>query len=325
MSARPSLDQIRACSNLISDHVIRTPTVPYYGEDLTNLLGPKTRVSLKLELLQRTGSFKPRGAINVVLHLSEEEKSRGITALSAGNHAIATAYAARAFGLSVKVVMPITANPFRVARCQALGAEIIFADDMDGLFGAVEKLQQEEGRVMVHPFEGPHTFAGTGTVGLEFMEDAKDLEAVIVPIGGGGLISGISSAVKQINPNCKVYGVEPELARGMSDSLAAGKAIEKVAISSIADSLSAPFHTSGAFEIIRENVDEVVTISDSEMVSCMKLMFTDLKLAVEPAGASALAALLGPLRDRCAGKHVGVLVCGTNIDQTTYQKFTGSA
>lgn len=325
MSDFPNLVDISATAKRISSHVLKTPTLPYYGSQLADILGPGCEIWLKLELFQRTGSFKPRGALNVIMNMPEEQRERGVAAFSAGNHAIATAYAAKMLGVTAKVAMPKTANPFRVERCRALGAEIVLADDMEGLHGAVERLQKDEGRSLVHPFEGPRTFEGTSTVGLELCNDVSDLDAVIVPIGGGGLISGIASAVKQAAPNCLVFGVEPEGAKGISLSLAAGEPISQVPLSSIADSLSAPFHTPLAFSIIQELVDDVVTVTDDEIIAAMRFVFCDLKLAVEPAAATGLAALVGPLKTKLAGKRIGLILCGTNIDQKTYVRFTNQA
>ncbi len=322
MSKYPTLADISATAERISGHVFKTPTLAYFGSQLGEILAPGNDIWLKLELFQRTGSFKPRGALNVIMNMPEEQLGRGVAAFSAGNHAIATAYAAKTLGVSAKVVMPKSANPFRVERCQALGAQIVFADDMATLHSAVERLQKEEGRALVHPFEGPRTFEGTGTVGLELCNAVEDLDAVIVPIGGGGLISGIASAVKQAQPNCLVFGVEPEGAKGMSLSLAAGEPITDVPLSSIADSLSAPFHTPLAYSIIKDFVDEVVTVSDDEIVSAMRFVFSDLKLAVEPAAATTLAALLGPLKSELSGKRTALILCGTNIDPQTYARYT---
>ncbi len=319
MTNIPSLEDIRKTAERIAPHIIKTPTLPCYGPELFERFGD-TDVFLKLELLQRAGSFKARGALNVIMNLSDEERKNGVTAFSAGNHAIATAYAAKILGVSAKVAMPDTANPYRVERCKALGAEIVFAKTMAELFEIGDRLHKQEGRAMVHPFEGPRTFEGTGTVGLEICEAVADLDAVVVPIGGGGLISGIASAVKQLNPDCRVYGVEPEGAQGMSKSLAALKPVARVELSSIADSLSAPLHLPLSFSIIQHLVDQVVTISDGEMIDAMRLMFSDLKLAVEPAGASAIAALLGPLKESLAGKRVALVLCGTNIDIPTHAR-----
>lgn len=323
MTNIPTLENIRTTAKRIAPHIIKTPTLPCYGPELRQLFGAQKGVWLKLELLQYSGSFKARGALNVIMNLSDEEKKCGVTAFSAGNHAIATAYAAKIMGVSAKVAMPSTANPYRVERCRALGAEIVFAESMSELFEIGDRLQKDEGRALVHPFEGPRTFEGTGTIGLEICEAVADLDAVIVPIGGGGLISGISSAVKQLQPNCQVIGVEPVGAQGMSTSLAEGKAVSTVALSSIADSLSAPLHLPLSFSIIQQCVDKVVTIEDDAMIAAMKLMFSDLKLAVEPAGASAVAALLGPLKDELAGKRVALVLCGTNIDIATHARLIG--
>jgi len=320
MTDAPTLSEIEETRARIAPYVLETPTLPYFGGEGLKRLAPGTDVWLKLELFQRTGSFKPRGAVNVMLSLSADERTKGVMAASAGNHAMATAYAASVLGISAKVAMPEYANPFRVERCRALGAEIVFAKSIGELFGIVDRVMAEEGRALVHPFEGPRTFEGTATVGWELCRDAPDLDAVIVPIGGGGLIAGIASAVKQINPDCKVFGVEPDGAKGMSLSLEAGHPLETVNVKTIADSLGAPHHRQGSFDLIQRFVDDVVIIDDAAMVETMELMFTDLKLAVEPAGAAALAALFGPLKNRLAGQRVGIVVCGTNIDVPTYSR-----
>ncbi len=320
MNHTPSIAAIRATAERLRPYLLRTPSLDYYGSGLPGISSDSS-IALKLELLQRTGSFKPRGAINVMLHFDDTQRKCGVTAMSAGNHAIATAYAARTLGIDAKVAMPKTANPFRVARCKALGADIVFAEDIAELFDIVAKLQEQEGRVLVHPFEGQHTFEGTGTVGLEFIEDVPDLEAVVVPIGGGGLIAGVASAIKQIKPECAIYGVEPEGASGMSQCLSSGQVISRVNVDTIADSLGAPMHTEGAYTIIRDHVDDVVTVCDAALAKAMKLTFTDLKLAVEPAGAAALAATIGPLSERLSGKKIGIIVCGSNIDLQSYNRF----
>ena len=320
----PTIADIEAARARIAPYVIETPSIAYYGTSLGDLLPAGSELFLKLELLQKTGSFKARGAVNVVLTLSQEERAGGITAVSAGNHAVATAYAAKVAGLSAKVVMPKTANPYRVERCRAYGAEILLAETVGDLFPMVKRLQEEEGRSFVHPFEGPRTFEGTASVGYEFCRDVADLDAVLVPVGGGGLIAGISAAVKQMQPACRVYGIEPAGANGMSQSLAAGKPLTGLSVKTIADSLAPPFHTEKAFALVQHYVDDMVTVSDEEIVAAMRLSFGDLKLAVEPAGATALAGLLGPLRDRLAGQRVGLIVCGSNIDVATFTRLTAS-
>ena len=322
-SAAPSLtlEEIRAAQALIAEHVLVTPAVRWPGTGLPGLLAADTTVSAKLELLQRTGSFKARGALVNVLRLTPEQRERGITAVSAGNHAIAAAWAAQMVGVPAKIMMINTANPRRVELANSFDAEIIMSGSAHEAFAMADELVAKEGRTLVHPFEGRQTALGTATVGVEFMEQVPSLDAVIVPIGGGGLIGGISAAVKLANPNCQVFGVEPEGADSMHRSFAAGepRSIEKVA--TIADSLGAPYAMPFTFGLTRANVDDLVLVNDAQLRAAMRLTFLDAKLAVEPAGAAALAALVGPLRDRLAGKHVGLIVCGSNIDMHTYYRY----
>ncbi len=324
MSNYPSLTSIRETAERIAPHVIRTPTLPYYGQMASQYFG-NIQVFLKMELFQRTGSFKARGAINTLMHMDDQQRGKGVTAFSAGNHAIATAYAAKALNTSAKVVMPKTANPYRVECCKALGAEVVLGNNISELMDIVSTLQQQEGRTMIHPFEGAHTFTGTATVGLELCMDVTELDAVIVPVGGGGLIAGIAAAVKQLTPACQVFGVEPHGAQGMSQSLAAGAPIPKVAVSTIADSLGAPMHLPLSFAIVNELVDEIVTVDDSALSSFMNTTFTDLNLVVEPACAAAMTALSGPLKEKLQGKRVAVILCGSNIDQLTFNRMTPPA
>ncbi len=252
--------------------------------------------------------------------LDEAALARGVTAVSAGNHAIAVAYAARILGTSAKVVMTRTASPYRMAMCRRYGAEIVLADDVQAAFARVKEVEAAEGRTFVHPYEGPKTHLGTATVGLELIRQAPDLDAVIVAIGGGGLAAGVAAAVKQARPGCQVIGVEPVGADSMSRSLKSGKpeAIDKVR--TIADSLGAPYALPGGFALCRRFLDEIVLIDDDAMRRAMGLLFREMKLAVEPAGAAATAALTGPLRDRLAGKRIGVIVCGSNIDAAGFTR-----
>ena len=286
---------------------------------MNNILGDDTEVILKLELFQHTGTFKARGALVNLLSLSDEQLAKGVTAVSAGNHAIATAFAAQRSGASAKVVMMKGANPFRVSQCQAYGAEIIFADGVHQAFDTVKQIEEEEGRTFVHPFEGELTALGTATLGLEFACQAPQLDALIVPIGGGGLCAGVASAFKLLQPACHIYGVEPEGADSMSRSFRAGspQTIDKVR--TIADSLGAPYALPYSFALCQQNVDEIVLIDDEALRRAMGLLFSEMKLAVEPAGAAATAALAGPLRERLQGKRVGVIVCGANIDFATFE------
>ncbi len=216
--------------------------------------------------------------------------------------------------------MIASANPLRVALCRSHGAEIVFAPDAHAGFAMVERIAAEEGRTFIHPFEGRTTALGTATLGLELCEQLPGLQAVIVPIGGGGLCAGVASAVKLLAPQCEVIGVEPFGADSMYRSFAAGepRSIERVA--TIADSLGAPYALPISFEYCRRNVDELVRVSDDELRSAMRFLLRNAKLAVEPAGAATTAALLGPARERLRGKRVAAIVCGSNIDEATYAK-----
>jgi threonine dehydratase len=318
MIASLTLDEIRAARQQLGDRIVTTPVHEWEGSLRTEMVGPQTRVFLKLELLQRTGTFKARGALLNMLRLTPEELARGVTAISAGNHAVAVAYAAQSLGINAKVVMIKTANALRVELCRKYGAEIEFAENAHAGFERVKQVEAEEGRAFIHPFEGVRTALGTATLGLEFCEQVPPLDAVIVPIGGGGLCAGVASAVKLSWPDCAVYGVEPTGADSMKRSLAAGepRSIERVA--TIADSLGAPYAAPITFELCRRTVEDVVLVSDDELRAAMRLMLREVKLAVEPAGASAMAALVGPLREKLRGRRVGLIVCGSNIDAATY-------
>ena len=317
----PTLAEIRAARERLGDLVVETPVWRWRGREITDHLAGDTQVVLKLELFQHTGTFKPRGALTVMMALDPAALARGVTAVSAGNHAIAVAYAARILGTTAKVVMMKSANPFRVARCRGYGGEVVLAKDVHEAFALVKRIESEEGRTFVHPYEGPLTALGNATLGLELMRQAPDLEAVVVPVGGGGLPAGVAAAVKTIKPGILVFGVEPEGADSMARSLAAGspQAIERVA--TIADSLGAPRAEPYSFDLCRRYLDGLVMLDDAALKRSMALLFRHLKLAVEPAGAAATAALLGPLRERLSGLRVGVIVCGANIDLASFARY----
>jgi threonine dehydratase len=314
------LDEIRAAAARLQGRIAHTPTLLLQTPEIAATLGTSTEMHLKLELFQHTGTFKARGALLNVMALPPDARRCGVTAISAGNHAVAVAFAARSVGTHAKVVMIATANPLRVELCRAYGAEIVFAPDAHAGFAQVQRLAEQEGRTLIHPFEGRTTALGTATLGLEFCEQVPDLDAVIVPIGGGGLCAGVASAMKLRAPACQVFGVEPEGADSMHRSFAAGepRSIERVA--TIADSLGAPYALPISFELCRRNVDALVRVNDEELKSAMRFLVRNSKLAVEPAGAAATAALLGPLRDRLEGKRVGLIICGSNIDEASFAR-----
>jgi threonine dehydratase len=313
------LSDIEAARHLLGDRVLVTPVQEWSGPTIDGL-GAGSRVYLKLELFQRTGSFKVRGALLNMLNLSRDDLKRGVTAISAGNHAIATAYAAKVLGSSAKIVMIRTANALRIELCRHYGAQVEFADDAHQGFERVAEIEIEERRSLIHPFEGLHTALGSATLGYEIANQVPELDLLVVPIGGGGLCAGVSSAMKLLQPHCKVIGVEPEGADSMHRSFAAGepRSIERVA--TIADSLGAPYALPMTFELCRRNVDELVLVNDAQLRAAMRILLREVKLAVEPAGAAATAALLGPLRSQAIGKRVAVIVCGSNIDAASFAR-----
>lgn len=312
-----TLSRIEANAREIRDAIRETPVLALETQTVTQALGGGS-VLLKLECFQHTGTFKARGALSNARAIPEDRRAAGVTAASAGNHAIAAAWAARACGLSAKVVMQDNANPFRVARAREEGAEVVLRAPGAETFNEAERLSREEGRTFIHPFDGEVTVLGTAGVGLELMAQASDLDAVIVTVGGGGLISGVAAAVKLTNPACAVYGVEPEGANSMSRSLAAGAPVTLDRVQTIADSLGAPMALPLGHALCAAYVDDVVTVSDDAICAGMVMFQQDAKLAVEPAAGAALAGLFGPLRERLQGKRVGVIVCGANIDAETY-------
>ena len=314
----PELEQIRALARRLDGHVFRTPVVRC--DAIEEVVGADTKVYAKLEFLQRTGTFKARGALATLFELPPEKLASGVTAVSAGNHAIATAFAARIMGTSARVVMIRTANPMRIEACRAYGADVVLADDVHAAFEIAEGICRDEGRYFVHPFEGPGVALGTGTLGVEICEQCDDVDTVIVPVGGGGLIGGIANAVKRLRPDCEVIGVEPEGADTMYRSLASGEpqGIDKVR--TIADSLGSPFALPYSFGLAQMFVDRVVLVDDDQLRHTMGFLFQRMKIAVEPACVASTAALLGPLRDELRGKKVMLVMCGSNIDWATFEE-----
>ncbi|HTI16450.1 MAG TPA: threonine/serine dehydratase [Trinickia sp.] len=309
----PTLDAIAAQHFALAPWVLRTPV--FERHDFPSLEG--TSVNFKFELLQASGSFKVRGAFTNLLALDSAQRSAGVICVSGGNHAAAVAYAAMRLGTNAKVVMFRTASPARVALCKQYGAEVVMAGTPAEAFELVRRIEAEEGRFFVHPFNGYRTILGTATLGYEWATQTPDVDAVIVPIGGGGLAAGVSTALRLANPRVHVYGVEPEGADVMSRSFAANHPLKIGAMHTIADSLMAPYTEQYSYELCRRHIDRLVTVTDDELRAAMLKLFMQLKLAVEPACAAATAALLGPLRETLQGKRVGVLLCGTNTDPKT--------
>jgi threonine dehydratase len=298
--------------------VVETPVRLLVDDALAAVVGTSTRVWLKEELFQRTGSFKPRGALSVMLDLDADALSRGVTGVSAGNHAISLGYCARVLGTTAKVAMPKTANAFRVQMCRELGVTVELVENVHEAFARVEQIVATEGRTFVHPFEGPKTALGTASVGMELVDQLSEpLDAVIVAAGGGGLPGGVACAVKQMRPGTAVYVVEPVGADSLHRSMRAGSPQAIEAVRTIADSLGAPRCEPYSFALNQRFVEEVVLVDDDQIREAMRILFRVAKLVVEPAGAAALAALMYPLRSRLEGRTVAVIVCGGNSDPST--------
>ena len=284
---------------------------------LSKLTGQQ--VYLKLENLQMTGSFKERGALNRLSLLTKEEVARGVVAASAGNHAQGVAYHSTRLGIRSIIVMPLATPLVKVTATREFGAEVVLhGANYDEACTEALRLCESEGMVFVHPFDDPAVMAGQGTIGLEMMEQIASLEAVIVPIGGGGLVGGIACAIKETNPNIRVIGVEPARLPSMIDAIAAHEPVTIDASTTIADGIAVRRAGTITYPVVEQYVDEIVTVEEDEISSAILILLEREKTLAEGAGAAALAALLQgktSLSNR-KGVRVGVLVSGGNIDVT---------
>ena len=319
----PSIEDVRQAADRIAPHIIETPVVQWRGAEILDAFGPGADVWLKLESFQAAGSFKARAALNIALSVPADVRQRGFTAFSSGNHAAAVAYAARVVGATAKVVMLRSANPARIANCERFGGEIVFADTGVSAVEMVEEIERTEGRYFSHPYEGLMTAAGVGGVALEMDRQIPDLDAVVVAVGGGGLCSGIAATLRQIRPSCEIFAVEPEGADTMFRSFQSGTTERLSSVQTIADSLAPPNTLPYSFNLCRQNVDQLCLISDDSIRDAMRRLYNSFRLAIEPGGAASTAGAFGPLRERLAGKRVCLLVCGSNIDLSTFVATTG--
>ena len=300
-----SLDDVRAAARRIDGVAHRTPVLT--SRALDEAAG--ATVLLKAENLQRAGAFKFRGAYNAVASLSDAERGRGVATVSSGNHAQALALAARLHGVRAVILMPDDAPAGKVAATEGHGAEVIrfdrYGQDREELLAA---LVAERGLAPVHPYDDERVMAGQGTVALELIEDAGPVDVLVVPVGGGGLISGCATVAKA--SGVRVIGVEPEAGDDVKRSLEAGERVRIPVPRTIADGQQLPTPGERPFEVIRERVDEVVLASDAEILDAMRLLFERVKTVAEPSGACALAALLA---GRVRGGRVGVVISGGNV------------
>ncbi len=298
-----SLADVTAAADLIAGHVLRTPTLPSPG--LSAHLG--VPVTVKLELLQRTGSFKPRGAFAKLLSLTGAERAAGVVAVSGGNHGLAVADTAGSLGIAATIVMPASAPARSVAACRAAGADVRLTDDMAGAFALLDELVTG-GRTLVHPFDDELVLAAQGTVGLEFAADAPDVTDVLVSIGGGALIAGVATAM----PGVRVWGVETEGADAMSLALAAGAPVP-ITPTSIASTLSAPFVSALTLDHVSALVEDVFVVSDAEAVTGTVTLAEEAKVWTEPSAGCLVPAARRVLDRVGPGAHLGLVVCGGNV------------
>jgi threonine dehydratase len=305
-----SLDDVRAAAERLAGVAHRTPVLT------SRTLDERTGATafLKAECLQRGGAFKFRGAYNMISSLDPGQRARGVVAYSSGNHAQAVSLAARLLGTSATIVMPADTPAAKLDATRGYGAEVVtydrYAEDREALGAA---LAEERGLVLVPPYEHPLVMAGQGTAALELLEDVADLDVLLAPVGGGGLIAGCATAAKAIRPGIRVIGVEPEAGDDTRRSLEAGERIRIPVPRTIADGQQADIPGELTFAVNRQVVDTIVTVSDAEIIDAMAFLFDRMKLVTEPSGASAAAALLAGHVPDAAGARVGVVVSGGNV------------
>jgi len=308
-----SLEDVHRARERIGDRLHRTPLLR--SATVSERIGADVR--FKAELFQRTGAFKPRGVLNKLATLTDEEKQRGVISISAGNHAQALAYASAVEGIDALVVMWQTASPMKIAAARGYGATIdTEAADIPGAFTRLDELIESTGRTLVHPYDDPLVMAGQGTVGVEMLEDAPEAEVVLVPVGGGGLVSGIATAVKGMNPAARVVAVEPERSRALHESLKAGEPVT-VEAKSIADGLNGPYAGANCLRVCTELGVESVLVTEDALREAFRFMYGRMKLACEVAGAATAAALMSGAVEVEPGQTVAAVVSGGNVAAKT--------
>jgi threonine dehydratase len=306
-----TLADVQAARARIAAHVHRTPV--FTSRHLDERLG--CRIFFKCELFQRVGAFKARGAFSRLTLLTADERAGGVVAFSSGNHAQAVALAARELGVRATIVMPFDAPALKVAATRGYGAQVVPYDRATGNREALaRRLVAEQGAVLVPPFDDDAVIAGQGTLALELLDEVPDLEVLVAPCGGGGLLSGIAVAGRGLVPDLRVFGVEPEAGDDMKRSLAAGAPVTIPVPATIADALQTTRPAERTLAIVRALAEDVLTVSDLELRRAMALLAARLKLVVEPGGAAGFAALLHGKVPGVAGRRVGVVLSGGNID-----------
>ena len=305
---RPTLDDIRAAAERIKGSVIRTPMM--LSRTLSDIVDAE--VWLKFENLQFTAAYKERGALNKLLQLSDEERARGVVAASAGNHAQAVAYHGRRLGIPVTIVMPVSTPMMKVTQTEGHGAHVVlFGERFDDAYAHARELEAENGYVFVHPFDDVTIMAGAGTVALEMLEDAPELDTLVIPIGGGGLISGVATAAKALKPGIKVIGVEAELYPSMKNVVEGGNG--EIGGDTLAEGIAVKEPGQLTRAIIADLVDRIDLVAENDIEHAVSMLVNIEKTVVEGAGAAGLAAILAD-PERFRGRKIGTTLCGGNID-----------
>ncbi|SFR90129.1 threonine ammonia-lyase [Anaeromicropila populeti] len=306
-----TLEKFEEASEVVKKVILRTKLV--YSEHFSSVSGNK--VYLKPENMQYTGAYKVRGAFYKISTLKEEERKRGLIAASAGNHAQGVAYAAKVFGAKAVIVMPTTTPLIKVNRTKAYGAEVIlYGDVYDDACSYALKLAEENGYTFIHPFDDEAVATGQGTIAMEIFKDLPTVDIILVPIGGGGLATGVSALAKLLNPNIKIIGVEPAGANCMQESIKAGKVVSLSHVNTIADGTAVKTPGSAVFPYIQANIDEIITVEDEELIVSFLDMMENHKMVVENAGLLTVAALK---HLKCRNKKVVSILSGGNMDVIT--------
>ena len=313
-------NNIDRAREVLQGKIVNTPTLELNEDDLREILPENSEVTIKLELFQQTGSFKARGVAIGLETLEEDKKAQGIVTVTGGNHGIATAWGASQYGISAKIIMPKTADPFRIDKCKNLGAEVILAENVDDAFRRLDEIEKEENRFVLHPFNQENMIIGSATCCAEIIDQMGDIDILIIPIGGGGLIGGMAHYLDQINSSVELLGVEPIGADSFAQSLECGSAVRINKVETIADSLGAPMAMDFSFNIAKKRISQVEKVTDDEIRNAMITMRDRLGFIVEPACATSLAGLQERYKKKCEGKKVGIIACGSNISFERYNE-----
>ncbi|WP_420065899.1 threo-3-hydroxy-L-aspartate ammonia-lyase [Pectobacterium colocasium] len=318
----PTFDDVVAAAERIAGYANKTPVMT--SRTVNDAFGAE--VFFKCENLQRMGAFKFRGAMNALLQFSDEQKAAGVVTFSSGNHAQAIALAAKLLGIPATIVMPHDAPAAKVAATRGYGGNVVeynrYTEDREQIG---RDLAQKHGLTLIPPYDHPHVIAGQGTAAKELLEETGELDALFVCLGGGGLLSGCALATRQLSPQCKIYGVEPLAGNDGQQSFRSGNIVHIDTPKTIADGAQTQHLGNYTFPLIRQNVDDILTVTDDELIDTMRFYAERMKIVVEPTGCLSFAAARN-LRDSLRGKRIGIIISGGNVDISRYGAFlTGNA